>query len=156
MITKTDCMSILIQLEDKGLNIDSYMRQLIVSKEVPLDVLKFISTNKGIEVGNFYEMLRKKHNQNKSPLYTNIVKEITNVEDVVTTLACLLTQIILYSNKLGNKNNFLKEVRAEEISRVLNKYFADGTADDCLSLLKLIKSDLLVLEYIAGRRDLQA
>jgi hypothetical protein len=154
MITKNDCMSILIKLEDRGVNIDNYMRKLVVSKEIPLEVLKFISQHRGIEVANFYEMLRKKHNQKKSPLYLNIVKEVSTLDDVITTLVCLLTQITLYSNKLDNKDNFLKEVRAEEITRVLNEYFKEGTYDTCIALLKIIKSDLLVLEYIAGRRDL--
>lgn len=154
MITKNDCMSILIKLEDRGVNIDNYMRKLVVSKEIPLEVLKFISQHRGIEVANFYEMLRKKHNQKKSPLYLNIVKEVSTLDDVITTLVCLLTQITLYSNKLDNKDSFLKEVRAEEITRVLNEYFKKGTYDTCIALLKIIKSDLLVLEYIAGRRDL--
>ena len=122
MITKNDCLSLLVKLEDQGVNIDAQMRKLVVSKEVPLDVLKFISGYRGIEVGNFYEMLRKRHNQKKSPLYTNI----------------------------------LKEVRAEEVSRVLNTYFKTGDASSCITLLKLIKSDLLVLEYISGRRELAA
>lgn len=154
MITKNDCMSILIKLEDRGVNIDNYMRKLAVSKEIPLEVLKFISQHRGIEVANFYEMLRKKHNQKKSPLYLNIVKEVSTLDDVITTLVCLLTQITLYSNKLDNKDSFLKEVRAEEITRVLNEYFKEGTYDTCIALLKIIKSDLLVLEYIAGRRNL--
>lgn len=154
MITKNDCMSILIKLEDRGVNIDNYMRKLVISKEIPLEVLKFISQHRGIEVANFYEMLRKKHNQKKSPLYLNIVKEVSTLDDVITTLVCLLTQITLYSNKLDNKDSFLKEVRAEEITRVLNEYFKEGTYDTCIALLKIIKSDLLVLEYIAGRRDL--
>ena len=38
------------------------MRKLVMSREVPLEVLKFISDNRGIEASNFYEMLRKKHN----------------------------------------------------------------------------------------------
>ena len=154
MITKNDCMSILIKLEDRGINIDNYMRKLVVAKEIPLDVLKFISQHRGLEVANFYEMLRKKHNQKKSPLYLNIVKEISDLDEVITTLVCLLTQITLYSNKLETKDSFLKEVRAEEITRVLNEYFKNGTYDTCLALLKIIKSDLLVLEYISGRRDL--
>lgn len=154
MINKNDCMSILVKLEDRGLNIDAYMRKLVVSKDIPLDVLKFIAQNRGIEVGNFYEMLRKKHNQSKSPLYTNIVKEVTDPKESVITLTCLLTQIALYGSKLEDKDAFYKEVRAEEISRVLNGYFQSGRLENVLALIKLIKSDMLVLEYIAGRRDL--
>lgn len=154
MITKSDCLAILVALEDKGINIDKPMRKLITTKEIPMDVLKFILDNRGIEVANFYEMLRKKHNQKKSPLYHNIVKEITNTDEIITTLACLLVQITLYSNKLtGNKEIFQREVRAEEITRVLNTYYSTGELDQCLALLKLLKADLLVLEHISGRRE---
>ena len=155
MITKSDCLTILVSLEDRGISIDQQMRRLLTSKEIPIDVLKFILDNRGIEVANFYEMLRKKHNQKKSPLYHNIVKDITDPEEIVTTLACLLVQIALYGKKLtANKEIFQREVRAEEISRVLNNYYATGTLDSCLALIKLLKSDLLVLEHISGRRDL--
>lgn len=155
MITKNDCLTILVSLEDRGINIDQQMKRLLTTKEIPIDVLKFILTNRGIEVANFYEMLRKKHNQKKSPLYYNIVRDITNPEEVITTLACLLVQITLYSKKLTtNKEIFQREVRAEEISRVLNDYYATGTLDSCLALIKLLKADLLVLEHISGRREI--
>lgn len=154
MITKNDCLTILVALEDKGININKPMKKLITSKEIPLDVLKFILDNRGIEVANFYEMLRKKHNQKKSPLYHNIVKEITDTEEIVTTLACLLVQITLYSKKLTtNREIFQREVRAEEITRVLNDYYSTGKFDQCLTLIKLLKTDLVVLEHISGRRE---
>jgi hypothetical protein len=154
MITKNDCLTVLVALEDKGLDINQPMKKLVTSKDIPYEVLKFILDNRGIEVANFYEMLRKKHNDKKSPLYHNIVKDITDPEDVITTLACLLVQITLYSKKLpANKEIFQREVRAEEITRVLNNYYATGTLDSCLTLLKLLKSDLLVLEHISGRRE---
>lgn len=154
MITKNDCLTILVSLEDKGLNIDKPMRKLVTSKEIPIEVLKFILDNRGIEVANFYEMLRKKHNQKKSPLYHNIVKDIYDTDEVITTLACLLVQITLYGRKLQtNKEIFQREVRAEEISRVLNSYYSTGEFDQCIALMKLLKSDLLVLEHISGRRE---
>jgi hypothetical protein len=155
MITKNDCLTILVSLEDRGVNIDLQMKKLLTAKEIPMETLKFILDNRGIEVANFYEMLRKKHNQKKSPLYRNIVKDITDPEDVITTLACLLVQITLYSKKLPtNKELFQREVRAEEISRVLNNYYATGMLDSCIALIKLLKTDLLVLEHISGRREL--
>ena len=155
MITKNDCLSILVHLEDSGVaNIDPYMRKLLVSREIPVEVLKFISDNRGLEISNFYEMLRKNHNKKKSPLYTNIVREQTEEKAVVTTLSCLLTQILLYGAKLSTPELFFKEARAEEITRVLNSYFKTEVYDECITLLKLIKSDLLVLEYIAGRREI--
>lgn len=155
MINKSDLMTVLVTLEDRGINIDQQMKKLLTSKEIPIDVLKFIIDNRGIEVANFYEMLRKKHNQKKSQLYHNIVKDITDPEEIVTTLACLLVQITLYSKKLtSSKDIFQREVRAEEISRVLNEYYATGALENCLSLIKLLKADLLVLEHISGRREL--
>lgn len=154
MITKNDCLTILVSLEDRGVNIDQPMKRLITSKEIPMEVLKFILDNKGIEVASFYEMLRKKYNQKKSPLYHNIVKDLVDPEEIVTTLACLLVQITLYSKKLStNREIFQREVRAEEITRVLNNYYSTGTLDQCLALVKLLKADLVVLEYISGRRD---
>ena len=154
MITKNDCLTILVSLEDRGISIDKPMKKLITSKEIPIDVLKFILDNRGIEVANFYEMLRKKHNQKKSPLYHNIVKEINDTDEIITTLACLLVQITLYSNKLHtNKEIFQREVRAEEITRVLNNYYSTGSFDQCLALIKLLKTDLVVLEHISGRRE---
>lgn len=154
MITKNDCLTLLVSLEDKGININQPMKKLITSKEIPMDVLKFILDNRGIEVANFYEMLRKKHNQKKSPLYHNIVKDIEDTDEIITTLACLLVQINLYSKKLTtNKEIFQREVRAEEITRVLNNYYSTGAFDQCLALIKLLKTDLIVLEHISGRRD---
>lgn len=154
MITKNDCLTILVALEDKGVNIDKPMKKLVTTKDIPMDVLKFILDNRGIEVANFYEMLRKKHNQKKSPLYHNIVKDIEDVDEIITTLACLLVQINLYSKKLpANREIFQREVRAEEITRVLNNYYSTGEFDQCLALIKLLKADLLVLEHISGRRE---
>jgi hypothetical protein len=155
MITKNDCLTVLVALEDRGIDIDAVMKKLITAREIPMDVLKFILDNRGIEVANFYEMLRKKHNKKQSPLYHNIVKDIDNPDEIITTLSCLLVQITLYSKNLkSNKEIFQREIRAEEITRVLNNYYATGSLDSCLALIKMLKTDLLVLEHIAGRRDL--
>ena len=157
MITKNDCLSILTKLDESGVSgVNSYVRKLVVARDIPLEVLKFISDNRGLEVSKFYEMLRKSHNQKKSPLYTNILKDIDDPQEVVTTLSCLLTQILLYGKKLESKDQFFREVRAEELTRVLNNYFKTGLYEECLHLIKILKSDLLVLEYIAGRRELNA
>lgn len=155
MITKNDCMSILVQMEDSGINIDSYMRKLAISPEIPVEVLKFISQNRGMEVQAFYEMLRKRHNQKKSKLYINLVKEIDDPAEVITTLTGLLMQINLYGRKLGEEATaFYRAVRAEEISRIINDFYVNNQYENAVTLIKLIKADILVLEYIAGRRDL--
>ena len=38
MITKNDCLTILVSLEDKGVNINKPMKKLVTSKEIPLEV----------------------------------------------------------------------------------------------------------------------
>ena len=156
MLSKSDCLSILVKMEDNGINIDQWMKKLVVAKNIPLDVLQFIAKNRGIEVINFYEMLRKKHNQKKSSLYINILKGEDATQDAITTLTCLLVQIILYSNKLTDtKDAFLKEVRVEESTRALNEYFVNKDINTCLAVLRLIKTDLLVLEGISGQREFE-
>lgn len=153
MLTKSDCLSILVKMEDSGINISNNMKELLISKEIPTTVLEFIVKNKWIEAGNFYEMLRKKHNQKKSPLYLNILKDLENEEQCITTLVCLLVQITLYSNKLErDKELFLKEIRADEVAKVIHEFYSTGDSANCFKLLKLIKTDLLVLECLAGRR----
>jgi len=155
MITKNDCLSILVKLEDSGISeANIYIKKMFLAKEPPIEVLRFIAQNRGFEISHFYEVLRKSHNKNKSPLYTNIVREISDPKEITTTLSSLLTQILLYGNKLAHPLAFYKEARAEEISRVLNTYFKTGDLDSCIALLRIIKSDLLVMEYISGRRDL--
>ena len=156
MITKADCLSILVKLEkDRNINVDKYVKQVAISREVPLDVLKFIADNRGLEIGNFYEVLRKSHNKKKSPLYTNILKEVESPEEVALTLSCLLTQILLYGKKLENQASFYKEARAEEITRAINSFFDDGNWELGKTVLRLVKSDILVLEYLNGRRELE-
>ena len=84
MITKNDCLSILVELEDRGVaDINKYIRQLMSSKEIPLAVLKFIATNRGIEVANFYEILRNSYNDKRSKLYYNILNGAVNVNEIL-------------------------------------------------------------------------
>lgn len=154
MISKNDCISILVKLEDDGLNVNSYLKQLISSKDIPIDVLKFIAKNRGMEVGNFYEMLRKRHNQKKSILYTNIMREQTELAEILITLASLLTQITLYASKLTNAELFYKEVRVNEITKTLANYYETQDSTNIFKLIQAIKTDIMVMEYIAGRRDL--
>lgn len=155
MITKADCMSILVRLGDQGIDVDDYIKRLISSKDIPEDVLRFIAKNKGIELCNFYEMIRKSHNQKKSPLYTNILRGAASPEETILTLSSLLQQIVLYNKRLPSGNGaFLKEARAAEIATALSRYFKEDSLDESMALLSAVKTDLLVLEYLSGRREL--
>lgn len=154
MLNKSDCMSILIKLEDKGVDINAQMKKLILAKDIPIDVLKFIAEKQGLEAVNFYEMLRKSYNNKKSKLYKNILDDI-KLEDVCVILSSLLLQIALYSSKLTDtKNSFLQEIRANEISDALADFYKSDNVEKCLAVLNAIKTDLLVLEYLNGRREL--
>ena len=157
MITKNDCLSLLVKLEDTGVpDAKLYIKKLVLLREPSIEILKFIVDNKGIDAIDFYEMLRKNHNKKKSPLYLNIVREDATLPDLITTLSCLLVQITLFGNKLANPTTFFREIRAEEITRVLNTYFKTGDATECIAMLRIIKADLLVLEYLSGRRALNS
>ena len=154
MLNKSDCMSILIKLEDKGVDINAQMKKLILAKYIPIDVLKFIAEKQGLEAVNFYEMLRKSYNNKKSKLYKNILDDI-NIDDVCVILSSLLLQIALYSSKLTDtKDSFLQEIRANEISEALADFYKSDNVEKCLAVLNAIKTDLLVLEYLNGRREL--
>ena len=122
-LKKTDCILLLTELQDKGIDIKDNMNKLIQSPSLPLDVLKFINDNKQLDVCKFYEKIRKNYNDKKSDLYINIVKEIDDPQEVLTTLAALQLQVILYSKKVDNKKLFLDNMRALEITYVMNNYF---------------------------------
>ena len=63
----------------------------------------------------------------------------------------MLTQILLFSKSAENKQMFLKHARSEEISLVLFNYFKNYDITNCLKLLKLIKDDLKVIEFINSK-----
>ena len=78
-----------------------------------------------------------------------------NDNEVATTLASLLTQIFLYNSKIDD-SLFLKQARANEIANALAEYSSTGNLSKCMSLLAVIKSDIMVLEYLNDRRELSA
>ena len=148
MITKSDCYILLAELESDGVDIGSTMKTLTNSTYPTKEIIAFINSKRQLDLSKFYESLRKKHNEKKSSLYKNIVKEITDTNEVLTTLSALLLQILLFSKKVNNKQMFLKHSRANEISKVLNIYFNTYDIKNCIILLRLIKADLKALESI--------
>lgn len=148
MITKNDCYLILNDLENKGIDTKEITKELINSQGIPLSVIKFINSNRELELSKFYEKIRKSYNQKKSSLYINIVKEIEEPNEVLTTLSGMLTQILLFSRQVENKQMFLKHARAGDITRVLNLYFTNYDLTNCLKLIKIIKTDIKALESI--------
>ena len=154
MITNNDCIILLTEIANN--NDDGEAIKLITSiastTKLSLDVLKYINQHRPIEVIDFYEYLRKSYNQKHSTIYINIVKEIEEPKEVLTTLSALLTQILLYGKKIDNKSLFFKHSRANEIAKTLENYFTTYDITEAINLIKLIKADVLTLEYINGRR----
>lgn len=146
MITRSDCYLLIDELKQQGIDVKEQLKELASSRDVPISVVQFINSNRRLDLSQFYETLRKNYNKKTSKLYGNIVKEIKNPENVLTTLSSFLTQTLLYSNKVEDKEMFLRHARAREISTVLTKYFVDFDLTSCIKLMQLLKADIKALE----------
>ena len=60
----------------------------------------------------------------------------------------MLTQILLFSKNVENKQMFLKHARANDISKILTVYFTNYDLTNCLKLMRIIKADIKALESI--------
>lgn len=155
MLQKNDLILILSDLEEKGnTEASKYLSKVFATSGISFDVLKFINDNRPLDVAKFYERMRKNHNEKKSPLYKNIVKDITDPEEAISTLSAFALNLFLYSKHVEdvNKNAFFKHVRAEEVTRVLNRYYKDYDVTSAIKELRLIKADICAFEHVAGRR----
>lgn len=147
-ITKNDCLLLLSDLQNEGIDCDNAIQELLKSDTL-VPVLKFINDNRQLEVTKFYEKLRWSYNHKKSKLYINIVKnEFTDPKDILITLSSLNLQILLYNKQVENSTVFLNHVRFNEITKCLYNYAKTKDIIPCQKLLEYIKADLKVLEYI--------
>ena len=148
MLTTNDCLLLLSEIESKGIDTKEVTTKLITSG-LTQDVLKYIDTYRPLEVKQFYENIRKNYNNKKSKLYKEIVQiDQKQPKDIVITLSCLLTQILLFSNKVEDRQLFLNHSRADEISKVLHNYFVSYDITLCVKILNLVKADLKALESL--------
>lgn len=149
MITKNDCLLLLSEIKKNGVDTNEMCTLLLNTKNISIDVLKFINSHRQLDVTNFYDKLRKNYNNKKSKIYKEIVQvDEKEPKDVVVTLSSLLTQILLFSKGVEDKQLFYKHSRADEITKVLNNYFKTFDTTLCIQLLALIKADLKVLESV--------
>lgn len=153
MISKNDCILLLTDLNNRGVNASEALLTLTRLPEPSLEIIKFINDNRQLDLVNFYEKIRKSYNNKRNKLYINIVKEIEDPNNVLTTLSAMLTQILLFSREVEDKQMFLEHARANEITFVLNKYFTNYDLVPCLKLLRIIKADLKCCEMLIGRED---
>lgn len=151
MISKSDLVSLLSELEDKGFEINKYMKELYSTQDIPLSVIKFINNNRPLEVAQFYEKLRWNYNHKKSDLYINIVKEIDDVEEIITTLSSYNLQVALFAKRIENKEMFYRNTRVIEVTKVLKDYYTSFDLEGCITILSLIKADIKLFEELKER-----
>jgi DNA-binding Lrp family transcriptional regulator len=149
MITKSDVTILLNDLQERGVDINGYLRELYSTPSIPSNIIKFLNENRSFDIANFYEKLRHNYNKKRSDLYLNIVKELDdNVEEVLTTLASYNLQVLLYARNLEDKEMFYRNSRVEEVTRVLNNYYKTFDIESCIKVLSLIKADIKVFESL--------
>lgn len=157
MLQSNDLILLLTTMASQGVEeANEYIRRSI-GRPVSMDTLKFVNSYRQLDVTKFYERLRKNHNEKKSNLYKNIVRDNLDTDEIISTLHALSLQIYLFSRYVDeeNKSLFFKHARAEEITRVLNKFYTDFDLTSAMKILRLVKADLLAFEYVNGRRDEQ-
>ena len=149
MITKQECLALLFDLRDKGLDCNSEIKSLLIKAEPTIEIIKFINDNRELNLRKFYEKLRKSYNHNHSKLYINIVRyDELDPKEVICCLGALLQQILLFNKDLDD-TSFLSQARFDEILGCLQNYYINSDIIMCQKLLSIIKADLKVLEEIS-------
>lgn len=151
MLQANDLILILTDMEASGdESAKEYLMRALRNPLVSSETLKYINDRRPLDVTKFYERVRKNYNDKRSNLYKNIVRDIEDPEDAISTLSAFLLNLFLYSKHVdeSNKALFFKHVRAEEVSRVLNMFYKDYDITSAIKLLRLIKADLKCFESI--------
>ena len=141
---------LLSELAERGIDTSLMMNKALRAPEIDLDVVKFINEHRQFDANSFYEKLRKSYNNKRSMLYKNIVTcdEVDCTETVLTTLAALNLQILLYMKDVDDSKMFMSHTRVQEINEVLLNYSKTYDLVPCIKVLQVIKADLKAFEYI--------
>lgn len=150
MISRRDCLLLLAELQQKGINTTAITQKALRSNNIDLEVIKFINEHRQFEANAFYEKLRKSYNNKKSMLYKNIVTcdEVDCSSTVLSTLGALSQQILLYLDKVEDTRMLLRHLRFEEITESLLNYARSFDLVPCIKVLQIIKADLKAFEYL--------
>lgn len=147
-LTRSDALILLSEIEEKGVDTSECVNLLASSHDLPIEVVRFINSHRQLDVTRFYQKVRKSYNSKHSNLYINIVKEIEDPNEVLTTLASLELQILLFCKQVKDVEMFMKNARLLEISYVLANYAKTYDLTKCIKLLRIIKADLKALEAL--------
>lgn len=141
---------LLSELSAAGIDTTAVLNKAIKATDIDLSVIQFINSYRQLDVNSFYEKIRKSYNTKKSMLYKNIVTcdEVDCTDTVLTTLAALNLQILLYMNNVEDTKMFMSHTRFEEINQVLLNYSRTYDLVPCIKVLQIIKADLKAFEYI--------
>lgn len=150
MITRRDCLLLLSELTARGVDTNAMMNLALKSSDVNIAVVKFINSHRQLDANAFYEKIRKSYNHKKSNLYKNIVTcdEVDCSETVLTTLAALSLQILLFRDKVTDTRMFLNHTRFQEITEALLNYSKTYDLVPCIKVLQIVKADLKAFEFI--------
>ena len=125
------------------------------SPDVNIAVIKFINDKRQLDANAFYEKVRRSYNHKRSNLYKNIVTcdEVDCSDTVLTTLAALNLQILLFMNNVSDVKMFLNHTRFEEINQAMLNYSKTFDLVPCIKVLQVVKADLKAFEYINNKED---
>jgi hypothetical protein len=153
LLTRNDVLILLKELKDNGVDTSSVI-MYAVREEIPsIKVLKFINEYRPLDIQLFYEKLRKSYNDKRSKLYINIVREIEDPNEVLTTLSSLVTQILLFSRTVEDPQMFLKTARLDDITKCLYAYTKTYDILPSIKLLQYIKADLKAFESLKNTEE---
>lgn len=150
MITKNDCI-LLLSLMPQNETSTKILNLALKSSSIDLRVVKYINDYRQLDANTFYEKIRKAYNSSKkSMLYKNIVTcdESDCSDHVLTTLAALNLQILLFAKNVENEKMFLSHMRFEEITEALLNYSRTFDLIPCIRVLQIIKADLKAFEFM--------
>lgn len=145
-ISKNDCLLLLSELQDAGIDCKQQVMQVVKADSPSLDVLKFINDHRQLDLAAFYEKIRKSYNEKRSTLYINIMKEVEDPQKVLTTLNAYTLQAFLFSKDVKDKQMFYKFARVDDVYKCINNYLRTYDFIPCIKVLQLIKADIKVLE----------
>lgn len=147
MLGRQDCYKLLIDIKNKGINVDKYFLMLSQSVEIPVEVIKFINENRELDITRFYEDLREKHNKRKSKMYYDLMRELEPEESIIT-LSSLITRAFIFGKTLSTRDRiqFYENIDIPSITSAINEYTKTSDIGKCLEILSKIKNDIKVLE----------